>query len=189
MKNILFICFVLSSYQAAFAQDTKMSTRTRASDRVIIKQQTPVLTQPSPPSPVNDTIAMPGANKDKRLLTTFQTLVGKQNIKYTYTSTKAPNSDGTHWYSTFGEGTLNWNANGTKLTGSFTRYFSDRKITGQGFDKNSGEAISIEIDATNQKITLNGNTTYTTELRNGLIYGFNLANEIIVVTLPLKSMQ
>ncbi len=186
MKNILFICFILSTYQVAFAQDTKIRV---PKDRVIIRQQTPVLTPPSPQSPVNDTIAMPGANKDKRLLTTFQTLVGKTNIKYTYTSTKAPNADGTHWYSTFGEGTLNWNANGTKLMGSFKRYFSDRKTTGQGFDKNSGEAMTIEIDATNQKITLNSSNTYTTELRNGLIYGFNMANEIIVVTLPIKSMQ
>jgi hypothetical protein len=144
---------------------------------------------PQPPAPINDTIAMPGENKDRRLLTTFQTLVGKQNIKFTYTSTKAPNSDGTHWYSTFGEGKLNWNSNGTKLTGNFTRYFSDRTVADQRFQKNSGEAVSIEIDATNQRITLNGGSTYTTELRNGLIYGFNMANEIIVVTLPIKSMQ
>lgn len=185
MKNILFICFVLSTCQVAFAQDTKIQTRV-PKDRVF---KTPTRTPQPPSPPVNDTVAMPSANKDKRLLTTFQTLVGKTNIKYTYSSTKAPNSDGTHWYSTFGEGTLNWNGNGTKLTGSFMRYFSDRKITGQGFDKNSGEATSIEIDATNQKITLNNSNTYTTELRNGLIYGFNMANEIIVVTLPLKSMQ
>ncbi len=184
MKNILFICFVLFTCQIAFCQDTKVSPRMNRPDRVVIKPQKPVLSGGG-----QDTVAMPGATKDKRLLTSFQTLVGKTNIKYTYTSTKAPNADGTHWYATFGEGTLNWNANGTKLTGSFKRYFSDRTVTGQSFDKNSGEAMTIEIDATNQKITLNNNVTYTTELRNGLIYGFNMANEIIVVTLPLKSMQ
>ena len=188
MKNVLFfICFLLPTYQVAFAQNTKVQTKASRSDRGILNQQPPQ--KPVSSGGVEDTIVMPGATKDKRLLNTFQTLVNKQNIKFTCTSTKAPNSDGTQWYSTFGEGTLNWNGNGTKLTGNFMRYFSDRKVADQSFQKNNGEAMTIEIDATNQKITLSNKVTYTTELRNGLIYGFNMANEIIVVTLPIKSMQ
>lgn len=178
MKNILLITVLFLAYQSAFSQNTKVRSRTNTTSRVT-----------TPPAPVNDTVAMPGGTKDMRLLATFQPFVGKTNIRFNYVSSKAPNSDGTNWYSTFGEGTLNWNTNKTKLIGSFKRYFSDRKLTGQSFDKNNGEPMTIEIDATNQKITLNSNATYTTELRNGLLYGFNMANEIIIITLPPTGMQ
>lgn len=196
MKNILFIICLFYSSVALLAQDaTKATTkRIKRQDKPLTEavKINPVLLETAVRSNPNDTIAMPGATKDKRLVATFQPLVAKRNIKYSYTSSKAPNSDGTHWYSTFGEGRLNWNANGTKLMGKLTRYFSDRQNSGQRFDKNSGETMDIEIDATNQKVTLknaSSNVTYTTEIRNGLIYGFNMSNEIIIITLDLKGIQ
>lgn len=139
----------------------------------------------------NDTISIGGQTVNPQVAGPYQPYVNKSEVKFHFTITRAPQADGTKWYTAYGEGVFSWaNTNRTALTSTFKLYFSDRRFrTGAPFLYTRYDNVSLNFDlSTNDLIVTllswpNTQKVYKTQYANALITGIDYAGEMVILTL------